>query len=65
MTKQEKLYGLSLGQIKYADGKDIFSGKDYSDREYFKISMTGKAYMSSPIVSKSTGQLVMVVSAPI
>ena len=65
MTKQEKLYGLSLGQIKYADGKDIFSGKDYSDREYFKISMTGKSYLSSPIVSKSTGKLVMVVSAPI
>ena len=65
ITKQEKLYGLSLGQIKDTDGKDIFSGKDYSDREYFKISMTGKSYLSSPIVSKTTGKLVMVVSAPI
>ncbi len=65
ITKQENFYGVSLGQIKDTDGKDIFSGKDYSDREYFKISMTGKSYLSSPIVSKSTGKLVMVVSAPL
>lgn len=65
LTNQEKLYGLSLGQILDVNGKDLFSGNDYSDREYFKISMTGKEYMSSPVISKVTGKLTLVVSAPI
>ncbi len=65
LTNQEKLYGLSLGQILDVNGKDLFSGNDYSDREYFKISMTGKEYMSSPVISKVTGELTLVVSAPI
>lgn len=65
ITRQEKLYGVSLGQIIDVNGKDLFSGKDYSSRDYFKISMTGKAYMSSPVVSKVTGNLTLVVSAPI
>ena len=45
--------------------KDLFSGNDYSSRDYFKISMQGKAYMGSPVVSKVTGNLTLVVSAPI
>ncbi|HSQ89502.1 methyl-accepting chemotaxis protein, partial [Romboutsia sp.] len=65
ITKQEKFYGVSLGQIIYADGKDLFSGKDYSERDYFKASMAGEAHLSSPVVSKLTGQLIMVVSAPL
>ncbi|WP_042272705.1 methyl-accepting chemotaxis protein [[Clostridium] dakarense] len=65
ITRQEKLYGLSLGQILDANGKDLFSGKDYSGRDYFKTSMEGKAYMGSPVVSKVTGELTLVVSAPI
>lgn len=65
ITRQEKLYGLTLGQIIYADGKDLFSGKDYSERDYFKASMNGQAFLSSPVVSKVTGELIMVVSAPI
>ena len=62
---QEKLYGLALGQIIDVNGKDIFSGKDYSERDYFKISMSGKEYLSSPVISKVTGDLTLVVSAPI
>ncbi|MGL5640710.1 MAG: cache domain-containing protein, partial [Paraclostridium sp.] len=65
ITRQEKLYGLSLGQIIDASGKDLFSGKDYSGRDYFKISMAGKAYMGSPVKSKVTGELTLVVAAPI
>lgn len=65
MTREEKMTGLTLGQLIYADGKDLFSGKDYSSRDYFKVSMKGDSYMSSPVVSKVTGELTMVVSAPI
>jgi len=65
ITKQEKFYGVALGQIMDVNGKDLFSGKDYSERDYVKASMSGKAYLSSPVVSKLTGELIMVVSAPL
>lgn len=65
MNEREEMYGLYLGQILDANGIDLFSGNDYSEREYFKISMTGEAYMSSPVISKVTGKTVLVVSAPI
>lgn len=65
IARQENLYGLTLGHILDLKGIDSFSGKDYSDRDYFKIAMTGKPYMSSSIVSKTTGKTTMLVSAPI
>lgn len=65
ITKQENLYGLSIGQIIDVNGKDLFSGKDYSERDYFKTSMLGNAYLSSPVKSKVTEELIMVVSAPL
>lgn len=65
IARQEKLYGLTLGHILDLKGIDAFSGKDYSDREYFKIAMSGKSYMSSPIISKTTGKPTMLVAAPI
>lgn len=65
LNRQEKLYGVYLGQIIDVNGTDLFSGKDYSDRDYFKISMAGESYMGSPVISKLTGELVLVVSAPI
>lgn len=65
MTKQEKLFGLQRGKVIAADGYSYFNGDNYSDREYFKVSITGKEYMSSPIKSKVTGQTTFVVSAPL
>ena len=40
IARQEKLYGLSLGQVLDASGKDLFSGKDYSSRAW----QTGESY---------------------
>ncbi|WXR61658.1 methyl-accepting chemotaxis protein [Peptostreptococcaceae bacterium AGR-M142] len=38
---------------------------DGSSRDYFKLAMQGKSYISEPIVSKVDGSIVMVVAAPI
>jgi len=40
-------------------------GSDVSDREYFKRSINGETYISSPIFSKTTGKMIMVLTAPI
>ncbi len=48
----------------YSNG-DSIDGKNYSDRDYFKRAMQGESTVSEPIVSKLTGELVIVVAAPL
>lgn len=40
-------------------------GTDVSDREYFQKSTGGETYISSPLLSKTTGKMIMILSAPI
>lgn len=58
-------HGLMRGNIINKNGKSIFDGNDYSEREYFKVAMTGVAYTSTPLVSKITGDLSIIVAAPL
>ena len=59
------MHGFQRGNIIDADGISIFDGKDYSDREYVKQAMQGNVYVSEPLVSKITGELSIMVAAPI
>ncbi len=45
-----------------SDGADCV---DVSSREYFQIAMSGIPYMSDGIVSKSTGGMIAVITAPV
>ena len=47
------------------DGISILDGKDYSDREYVKEAMQGNVYVSEPLISKVTGELSIMVAAPL
>ncbi len=58
-------YGFIRGRIIGTDGLSIFDGTDYSDREYFQKSMGGSFWISDPTVSKVTGELTIIISAPI
>lgn len=58
-------HGFMRGNIIGPDGVSIFDGKDYSDREYFQKAMQGKAHISEPLVSKITGELSIIVAAPL
>lgn len=50
----------------YADLKgDSPDGNNYAERDYFKRAMEGKSTITSPTVSKLTGELVMIFAAPI
>ena len=59
------LHGFQRGNIIGIDGVSIFDGKDYSDREYVQQAMQGNVYVSEPLVSKITGELSIMVAAPI
>lgn len=59
------MHGFQRGNIIGADGISIFDGKDYSDREYVRQAMQGNTYVSEPLVSKITGELSIMVAAPL
>ena len=59
------MHGFQRGNIIGLDGVSIFDGKNYSDREYVQQAMSGSVYVSEPLVSKITGELSIMVAAPI
>lgn len=44
---------------------DCLDGNNYSDREYFQNAMNGKVTITSPMVSRVTGELLTIVAAPV
>lgn len=65
MTRLAEQYGAKRGNIIKADGIEITQGQDFSDREYFKQAMQGKSYIFEPTVSRLTGEIIEIVSAPL
>ncbi len=65
VDRSAKEHGLTRGNIIGADGKSIFTGTDYSDRDYFKNSMQGNVSVSEPLLSRTTGELSIIISAPV
>ncbi len=59
------LHGFRRGNIVGADGISIFDGNDYSDREYVRQAMQGNVFVSEPLISKITGELSIMVAAPL
>ncbi len=64
LSQSAKEHGLVSCNLIYSNG-DSIDGKNYSDRDYFKQAMLGNITVSEPIVSKLTGELVIVVAAPL
>lgn len=65
IDERVNMHGLQRGNIIGTDGYSIFDGKDYSDREYVQQAMQGKVYVSEPLISKVTGELSIMVAAPL
>lgn len=41
------------------------NGTSYADREYFQAAMQGQSFVSDPLVSKTTGEYTIIISAPL
>ncbi|MCI8423936.1 MAG: methyl-accepting chemotaxis protein [Lawsonibacter sp.] len=65
IDERVQMHGFQRGNIIGADGRSIFDGNDYSDREYVQQAMQGNVYVSQPLVSKITGELSIIVAAPL
>lgn len=70
-TKQllidQKVKEFDLVRGRFLDENGIYpvEGTDFSDRDYFKSSIQGKPYIAEPLVSKVTGEMTIIISAPI
>ncbi len=65
IDERVSLHGFRRGNIIGPDGISIFDGNDYSDREYVRQAMAGNVYVSEPLISKITGELSIMVAAPL
>lgn len=53
------------GYLIDSSGVDIFTGQNFSDRDYFKECMKGNTYVSTPAYSDVTKKVSYVVAAPL
>ena len=58
-------YNMERGNLLDKNGKSLFDGNDYSDREYFQSAIEGNIFISTPTISKTTGELSIMVAAPV
>ncbi len=64
IDERVKANELTRGNILDRNGISIFSGEDFSDRNYFQKAMTGESCVSEPVVSKVTGKISIIIAAP-
>ena len=65
IDERVSMHDSQRGNIIGTDGISIFDGKDYSDREYVRQAMQGNVFVSEPLISKITGELSIMVAAPL
>ena len=53
------------GYLLDSNGVDLFTGIDFSDREFYKEGMKGNTYVSTPAYSSVTNAVSFAVSAPL
>ena len=65
LDQRIKDHNFDGGYLMDSSGVDVITGQDLSDRAYFKESMKGNTYISTPAYSEVTGKVSFVVSAPL
>ena len=65
LNERVKTHGFERGNLLDATGTSLLDGTSYADRDYFKTSIKGNTCISEPLISKVTGQLTVIISAPI
>ena len=58
-------FGMERGNLLDTSGDSLFDGNNYADRDYFQGAMRGETAISSPTESRITGELSIMVAAPL
>lgn len=56
---------MTRGNLLDLEGNSYFDGNNYADREYFQRAKAGESFVSTPTLSKVTGELSILVAAPV
>ncbi len=65
LQQKANSYGLQRYNLLDANGVSLIDGTDYSDRDYFKAAINGTTYVSEPLVSAVTGEMTIIIAAPV
>lgn len=65
INERVSMHDFQRGNIIGLDGISLFDGNDYSDREYVRQALQGNVFVSEPLISKITGELSIMVAAPL
>lgn len=65
MNQWAEEYGMIRSNLIDSQGISLFDGNSYADREYFQQCMDGNTYVSTPVISKVTNELTVIVAAPL
>lgn len=60
-----KANGLARGVVLDENGVNISTGVDMSDRAYVQAAMRGESMISEPLVSRVTGEVSIIIAAPL
>ena len=58
-------YSFQRYNLLNTQGRSLIDGSNYSDRAYFKAAMQGNTYVSEPLISSVTGEMTIIISAPV
>ena len=58
-------YGMERGNLLDANGNSLMDGNNYAERDYFQSAMKGEVSVSVPTISKITGELSIMIGAPV
>lgn len=58
-------FGFTRGNLLKENGDSWFDGNNYAERDYFQAAIRGESFISDPTVSKVTGNVSFLVSAPL
>lgn len=65
INQRVESYGMVRGKLLHPDGICHYDETDYSDRDYFQAAIKGTPYISDPILSKTDGELSVIMAAPV
>lgn len=65
LEQKKESYQVDAVSMVDSTGKDINSGLDYSGYEFFKVSMTGDTFISTPIINDEATAADLYISAPV
>ena len=58
-------FGMTRGNVLDLNGTSLFDGNNYADREYFQKAVQGESFVSTPTLSRVTGELSVLVAGPL